>query len=42
MGDPDLGEIIYKPYSKNEYESVGKDEEVELTPEQLKIWQNDP
>ena len=42
QGDEDIGEIIFKPYHKNEYESIGEDAEVELSPEQLKIFQNDP
>ena len=41
-GDRDIGEIIYKPYHKNEYEDLGKDENAELSAEQIQIFVNDP
>ena len=29
-GDPELGEIIYKPYHKNEFQTIGENIDAEL------------
>lgn len=41
-GDPDIGEIIYKPYHANQFTSMGKEIDADLSVEDVDKLENDP